>query len=107
MNISVDTGNKQIKTPHCTFSAGLIEHDKQPKFGTDVLTYNGKYYTITNKRIPYMRDKTQDDRYFILILFAIAYELKTQSINASNDIVPIDLLCGLAVCTFWGTAQRI
>ena len=47
-----------------------------------------------------MRDKTQDDRYFILTLFAIAYELRAQSINDSNDIVPIDLLCGLPPAHF-------
>lgn len=105
MRISVDTGNKQIKTPHCTFPAGLIEHDKQPEFGTDVLTYNGKYYTITNKRIPYMRDKTQDDRYFILTLFAISYELQKQGIEPSKDILAIDLLCGLPPAHF-GSLQE-
>ena len=100
MRISVDTGNKQIKTPHCIFPAGLMEHDRKPEFGTDVLAYNGKYYTITNKRIPYMRDKTQDDRYFILTLFAIGYELQSQGIEGSDEILAIDLLCGLPPAHF-------
>lgn len=105
MKISVDTGNKQIKTPHCTFPAGLIEHDQPPKFGTDILMHDGKFYTITNSRIPYMRDKTQDDRYFILTLFAIGYELQKQGIEPSKDIVAIDLLCGLPPAHF-GSLQE-
>lgn len=105
MKISVDTGNKQIKTPHCTFPAGLVEHNKQPEFGTDVLAYKGKYYTITNKRIPYMRNKTEDDRYFILTLFAIGYELQKQGLDANREVLPIDLLCGLPPAHF-GTLRQ-
>lgn len=74
MLIAIDHGNKQIKTAHKTFTSGLCVSDTPP-FGKDVLHYNGKYYTLSNERIPYMRDKTADERYFILTLFAIAFEL--------------------------------
>ena len=70
MLISIDHGNKQIKTNHRTFVSGLRESDTKPPFGKDVLFYKGKYYTLTDQRIPYMRDKTADERYFILTLFA-------------------------------------
>lgn len=55
--------------------SGLRESDTKPPFGKEVLFYKGKYYTLTDQRIPYMRDKTVDERYFILTLFAVGFEL--------------------------------
>ena len=76
MLISIDHGNKQIKTVHCEpFVSGLTESEVQP-FGTNVLKYKGKFYQISDQRIPYRRDKTEDDRFFILTLFAIASEIE-------------------------------
>lgn len=76
MLIAIDHGNKQIKTVHTQpFTSGLIQGDT-PGFGTDCLAYQGKYYTLTDQRIPYRRDKTEDERFFILTLFAIAYEIE-------------------------------
>ena len=76
MLIAVDHGNKQIKTVHAPpFTSGLIQSDT-PGFGTDALAYRGKYYTLTDQRIPYRRDKTEDERFFILTLFAIAHEIE-------------------------------
>lgn len=76
MLIAVDHGNKQMKTAHKIFSSGLCESDTRPPFGENVLYYKGKYYTLSDQRIPYMRDKTADERFFILTLFAIAFELR-------------------------------
>ena len=95
MIISVDTGNKQIKTVRKTFTAGLVEHDGEPAFGGDVLKYKGKYYTLSEKRIPYMADKTKDERYFILTLFAIGYELEGTLDDIEGDLIDITLLLGL------------
>jgi len=95
MIISVDTGNKQIKTVRKAFTAGLVEHSGEPAFGGDVLKYNGKYYTLSEKRIPYMADKTKDERYFILTLFAIGYELNWNLTEVDGDLVDITLLIGL------------
>lgn len=76
MLIAIDHGNKQVKTLHCEpFISGLLESDVQP-FGPNVLKYKGKFYQITDQRIPYRRDKTEDDRFFILTLFAIANEIE-------------------------------
>lgn len=53
MLIAIDHGNKQIKTVHTQpFTSGLIQGDT-PGFGTDCLAYQGKYYTLTDQRIPY------------------------------------------------------
>lgn len=76
MLISIDHGNKQIKTVHKTFVSGLRESDTPPQFGQNVLFYDEKYYTLSDQRIPYMRDKTADERFFVLTLFAIGFELQ-------------------------------
>ena len=93
MLISIDHGNKQIKTVHKTFTSGLCESDSRPPFGRDVLFYNGKYYTLSDQRIPYMRDKTADERFFILTLFAIGFELRRML--PSEKTVSIQLCVGL------------
>ena len=68
--IAVDHGNRNIKTENQIFTSGLVESDTEPPLG-DFLSYNKKYYTLSQQRIPYMRDKTKDDRFFILTLFGI------------------------------------
>ena len=93
MLISIDHGNKQIKTVHKTFTSGLCESETRPPFGQDVLSYNGKYYTLSDQRIPYMRDKTADERFFILTLFAIGFELR-RMLPAENP-VRVQLCVGL------------
>lgn len=87
MLIAIDHGNKQIKTAHKTFSSGLCESDTRPPFGENVLYYNGKYYTLSDQRIPYMRDKTRDERFFVLSLFAIAFELREHTALLNDSTV--------------------
>ena len=51
MLISVDHGNKLIKTlHHAPFTSGLQENDVPP-FGGETLQYEGKYYTLSEKRM--------------------------------------------------------
>ena len=104
MLISVDHGNKQIKTTHQTFTSGLCGSDTRPPFGRDVLFYNGKYYTLSDQRIPYMRDKTADDRFFILTLFAIGFELRRTLL--SEDPAKIQLCVGLPPAHFGTLYQK-
>ena len=75
MIISVDHGNRSIKTPTSLFTSGVIASDNKFGIKSDYVFWEGKYYTLTEKRISYMRDKTEDDRFYVLTLFAIAYEL--------------------------------
>jgi plasmid segregation protein ParM len=56
MIIAVDHGNKQMKlSGGRVFTSGLRESDTKPPFGNDILKYKGKYYSISDKRIPFMR----------------------------------------------------
>ena len=105
MLIAIDHGNKQIKTVHTQpFTSGLIQGDT-PGFGTDCLAYQGKYYTLTDQRIPYRRDKTEDERFFILTLFAIAYEIEAMG-RYSDTLMRIQLAVGLPPAHFGVQAKR-
>lgn len=87
--IPVDTGNKQIKTPHHIFMADLTCHDSYPPFGKDVILYKGK--SLSNQHVPYMRDKTADERF----LFGVAYELRDAGPDTEervNIVLPLRLL---------------
>ena len=68
MIISVDTGNKHMKTENCEFNSGVEILDTLPGDMEEVIEYEGKYYVTTNRRISYMEDKIADERYFILTL---------------------------------------
>ena len=106
MLIAIDHGNKQIKLPSGkVFTSGLRESDTRPPFGEEVLMYKGKYYTISEKRIPYLRDKSIDDRFYILTLIAIAYELEgagRYELGTTN----VQLLVGLPPAHFGSQYER-
>lgn len=76
VRIAVDHGNRNMKTCSRVFTTGLTIQDKKPARGEKFLFYEGKYYVLSENRIPYQRDKTHDDRFFILTLFAIVKELE-------------------------------
>jgi len=95
MIISVDHGNKSIKTAHAVFTSGLIVSEGIPGFKTDYIFWNDRYYTLTEQRIAYLRDKTQDDRFYVLTLFAIAKEFEAAGVSETLDPVDITLLVGL------------
>ena len=93
MLISIDHGNSAIKTVNHSFISGLSEHTVKPPINDEVLEYDGRYWTLSSKRITYMMDKTEDERYFILTLFAIAKEL--ESTGRYMPVESVDLAVGL------------
>jgi hypothetical protein len=56
LRVAVDHGNRNMKTCNFVFTTGLTEQDKKPARGEKYLKYQGKYYTLSEKRIPYQRD---------------------------------------------------
>ena len=93
MLIAIDHGNYAVKTPSFSFVAGLSEHTVKPPLTDEIIEYAGRYWTLSGKRLNYMRDKTRDERYFILSLFAIAKELEAH--GSGTGIQKIDLSIGL------------
>lgn len=93
MLLGIDHGNFAIKIPECDFISGLAEHTVKPPMTEEVLEYQGRFWTLSGKRLNYMRDKTQDDRYFILTLFAIAKAMEARGKHSPME--QIQLAVGL------------
>lgn len=93
MLIAIDHGNYAIKTPNFSFVAGYREDTDMPPIPEGVLVYNGKYFCLTGRRVNQQLDKTQNEDYFILTLFAVAKEL--EKVGKSGTSVSIDLAVGL------------
>ena len=107
MLLSIDHGNKQVKTTHplCKpFTSGL-RGSVSPPFGSEVIQYGGKYYALVDERIPYRRDKTEDNRFFVLTLFAIAREIEARGAYTSATI-PVQLAVGLPPAHYGAQYQR-
>ena len=95
LRVAVDQGNRNMKTCNHVFTTGLTEMDKKPARGEVYLRYQDKYYTLSERRIPYQRDKTSDSRFFVLTLFAIAMELEDKTQIQPDDVIQIELPIGL------------
>ena len=93
MLIAIDHGNHACKTVHFNFVSGLAQHSVRPPMADEVLEYNGEFWTLSGQRLPYRRDKTRDESFFILTLFAIAKELANAGPLPSTE--KIDLAVGL------------
>ena len=111
--ISIDHGNRLIKTINHIFPASFIEGSYQLGIGSNVLLYKGKTYTLTDESLPVQNDKTQDDRYFILTLFALGKELEREATRLEiagmlkkhikqcpSDTIKVELLVGLPLQHF-------
>ncbi|MDR0531400.1 MAG: ParM/StbA family protein [Oscillospiraceae bacterium] len=70
--IAIDHGNAIIKTPLHTFPAGLADAHG---IADEIVEYRGRQYALSHRRLPYMRDKSLAEDYFILTLFALGREL--------------------------------
>jgi len=106
MLIAVDHGNKQMKVSGGkVFTSGLHESDTRPPFGDDILKYKDKYYTLSDKRIPFMRDKSADDRFYILTLFAIAFEIENADCY-DEGLMRIQLIAGLPPAHYGAQFER-
>lgn len=92
--IPIDHGNRNMKTSQNVFTSGLVDSECKPPLG-EYLYYKGRYYSLTEQRIPYMRDKTLDDRFFILTLFGIAMEASKKLVVEKNVSLQVDLPIGL------------
>lgn len=92
--VAMDHGNRNMKTENFIFTSGLVESDCRPALG-DYLLYQDKFYSLSEQRIPYMRDKTADERFFALTLFGIAMEVQRQALPFDNGCLQVELAVGL------------
>ena len=73
--IGLDHGYGNMKTAHACFQTGVTRHEKEPTFKSNMLFYDGWYYTIGEDHKEFTADKMNDPDYFILTLASIASEL--------------------------------
>ena len=85
------------------FVSGLQQSLTRP-FGQS-LQYCGTYYTLSNERIPFHKDKTEDDRFFVLTLIAIAEEITARGIGEKEQ-QHIQLAVGLPPAHFGSQAEK-
>lgn len=96
--MSIDTGNKMMKTNHFIFHSGIKRKEQKILPGEEGIFFKGINYLESNQRISYLEDKTIDDRYYILTLFGVAKELEKEGIETNiheGETIPIQLLVGL------------
>lgn len=86
MLIAIDHGNKQVKTVHGNAIVSGVQKSKTRPYGRDVLKYGGSYYTLSAQRIPYQKDKTTDERFFILSLFCRCLPSRRKSKH--SELIP-------------------
>ena len=88
--LGIDHGNGNMKGSNVDFPCGLVRYTSEPGrfMNEDILEYQGTFYTLSETRMPFKADKTVDEDYFILTLFALALEAKSRGITLTGkDIV--------------------
>ena len=100
MVISIDHGNRQVKTVHKVFVSGLVESSVRPALGEEYILYNNWYFSLTEHRLAYRRDKSKDESFFLLSLFGIAYEILAAGAYSAGQTTSVDLLIGLPPAHF-------
>ena len=76
MNIGIDHGYYAIKTRHFSFPAGITVYSHEPYTLQNTLEYDGKFFVCGTGRQPILRNKTENENYYLLTLVAIAKELR-------------------------------
>ena len=76
MNIGVDHGYYAVKTRHFSFPAGITAYRYEPYTLQNTLEYQGKYSVCGTGRQPILRNKMENDNYYLLTLTAIAKEIQ-------------------------------
>ena len=78
----IDHGNGNMKGENVCFPCGLVRYVSEPGrfMNEDILEYQGTYYTLSDTKMPFKADKTVDDDYFILTLYALAMEARNKGI---------------------------
>ena len=89
--IGIDHGYGNMKTANCCFPTGVIKSDTEPTFVSDLLVWNGKYYSIGVGHKEFTADKFTDEDYYVLTLAAIARELRRERVTNANVFIAAGL----------------
>ena len=98
--IGIDHGYGNMKTANCCFPTGVMKSDTEPVFVSDLLVWNGTYYSIGVGHKEFTADKFHDEDYYVLTLAAIARELRRENITSAN----VHIAAGLPLT--WVSGQK-
>lgn len=84
--IGIDHGYKNMKTAHCCFPTALTKLRALPDDLKGILQFNGEIFTENGEKLNYVdnADKTVNNDFYILTLFALAKELKVRGLRSDN-----------------------
>lgn len=94
--IGIDHGWSMVKTASHVFPTGVKQIANEPPMRNDILEFNGKYYSIGERRLEVRDGKTENENFYLLTLAAIAKELKTRNMREAN----VFLAAGLPISRF-------
>ena len=97
MNIGIDHGYYAIKTQHFSFPAGIAVYSHEPYTLQNTLEYGGKFFVCGTGRQPILRNKMENDNYFLLTLAAIAREIRQRGKEPNCSVT---LAAGLPLAGF-------
>jgi len=94
--ISIDHGNALMKTVNHVFTASFVAGGHVSAIiSNDTIKYEGMEYELSDNRMPVKKNKTIDNQYFILTLFALGKELELEHLDGNH--YEITLLVGLPI----------
>ena len=89
--IGIDHGYGNMKTANCCFPTGVVKSDTEPTFVSDLLVWNGTYYSIGVGHKEFKADEFNDEDYYVLTLAAIARELWRERITEADVYIAAGL----------------
>lgn len=88
MIVGVDHGYGGMKTVHTAVPTAIAKYEQEPAVASGhMLVYEGSYYRIGGRRIHVRTDKTSDEMYWILTLYAIAAEIEARQLPREQTVV--------------------
>lgn len=75
LDIGVDVGNFDTKTQNTVIPSGFVSYTDAPYKAKECLFLNSRYYKPSQKRFPYVENKTENENMYVLTLLAIANEI--------------------------------
>lgn len=94
--IGIDHGWSMVKTATQVFATAVKEIPNEPPMRNDILEYNGKFYSIGERRLEVRSGKTENENFYLLTLAGIAKELRQRGKREAN----IYLAAGLPISRF-------
>lgn len=98
--IGLDHGYGNVKTAHCCFPTGVIYHKTEPTFKSNLLIFEGEFYTIGEGHKEFLAQKQTDTDYYLLTLAAVGRELYARNLRMAQ----VHLAAGLPLT--WVSEQK-